>query len=129
MAGCRRLRTWATTSRSSSRVPWASNYASYKTYYFAFHDVEERGLTFNKDSVKVYVDDTEIAGGYSVVTEGLADGCTFEVKFADLKRISAVKAGSRIRVEYTSKLNENAVIGEQWQREQGQAAVFQQPER
>lgn len=90
----------------------ASNYASYKTYYFAFHDVEERGLTFNKDSVKVYVDDTEIAGGYSVVTEGLADGCTFEVKFADLKRISAVKAGSRIRVEYTSKLNENAVIGE-----------------
>lgn len=91
----------------------ASNYASYKTYYFAFHDVEERGLTFNKDSVKVYVDDTEITGGYSVVTEGLADGCTFEVKFADLKRISAVKAGSRIRVEYTSTLNENAVIGEQ----------------
>ena len=91
----------------------ASNYASYKTYYFAFHDVEERGLTFNKDSVKVYVDDTEITSGYSVVTEGLADGCTFEVKFADLKRIPAVKAGSKIRVEYTSTLNENAVIGEQ----------------
>lgn len=91
----------------------ASNYASYKTYYFAFHDVEERGLTFNKDSVKVYVDDTEITSGYEVVTEGLTDGCTFEVKFADLKQISAVKAGSKIRVEYTSKLNENAVIGEQ----------------
>lgn len=91
----------------------ASNYASYKTYYFAFHDVEERGLTFNKNSVKVYVDNTAITSGYTVVTEGLADGCTFEVKFADLKRISAVKAGSKIRVEYTSKLNENAVIGEQ----------------
>lgn len=91
----------------------ASNYASYKTYYFAFHDVEERGLTFNKDSVKVYVDNTAITSGYTVVTEGLADGCTFEVKFADLKQISAVKAGSKIRVEYTSKLNENAVIGEQ----------------
>ena len=91
----------------------ASNYASYKTYYFAFHDVEERGLTFNKDSVKVYVDNTAITSGYTVVTEGLTDGCTFEVKFADLKRISAVKAGSKIRVEYTSKLNENAVIGEQ----------------
>lgn len=89
----------------------ASNYASYKTYYFAFHDVEERGLTFNKDSVKVYVDDTEITSGYSVVTEGLTDGCTFEVKFADLKQISAVKAGSKIRVEYTSTLNENAVLG------------------
>lgn len=91
----------------------ASNYASYKTYYFAFHDVEERGLTFNKNSVKVYVDNTAITSGYTVVTEGLADGCTFEVKFADLKQISAVKAGSKIRVEYTSKLNENAVIGEQ----------------
>lgn len=91
----------------------ASNYASYKTYYFAFHDVEENSLTFNKNSVKVYVDNTAITSGYTVVTEGLADGCTFEVKFADLKRISAVKAGSKIRVEYTSKLNENAVIGEQ----------------
>lgn len=89
----------------------ASNYASYKTYYFAFHDVEERGLTFNKDSVKVYVDNTAITSGYSVVTEGLTDGCTFEVKFADLKQISAVKAGSKIRVEYTSTLNENAVLG------------------
>lgn len=89
----------------------ASNYASYKTYYFAFHDVEERGLTFNKDSVKVYVDDTEITSGYSVVTEGLTDGCTFEVKFANLKTIDGVKAGSKIRVEYTSTLNENAVLG------------------
>lgn len=89
----------------------ASNYASYKTYYFAFHDVEENSLTFNKDSVKVYVDNTAITSGYTVVTEGLTDGCTFEVKFADLKQISAVKAGSKIRVEYTSTLNENAVLG------------------
>lgn len=89
----------------------APNYASYKTYYFAFHDVEERGLTFNKDSVKVYVDNTAITSDYEVVTEGLTDGCTFEVKFADLKQISAVKAGSKIRVEYTSTLNENAVLG------------------
>lgn len=90
----------------------ASNYADYDTYYFAFHDVEENSLTFNKDSVKVYVDDTEITSGYSVVTEDLTDGCTFEVKFADLKTIDGVKAGSKIRVEYTSTLNENAVIGE-----------------
>lgn len=46
----------------------ASNYADYDTYYFAFHDVEENSLTFNKDSVKVYVDDAEITSGYSVVT-------------------------------------------------------------
>lgn len=91
----------------------ASNYADYTKYYFAFHDVEETGLTFNKDSVKVYVDDTEITTGYQLVTDGLTDGCTFEVKFADLKTIGAVKAGSKIRVEYTSTLNENANLGQQ----------------
>ena len=91
----------------------ASNYADYTKYYFAFHDVEEPGLTFNKDSVKVYVDDTEITEGYQLVTEKLTDDCTFEVKFADLKTIKAVKAGSKIRVEYTSTLKENANLGQQ----------------
>jgi len=38
----------------------ASNYASYTTYKFAFHDKESAGLTFNEKSVKVYVDGTEM---------------------------------------------------------------------
>ena len=90
----------------------ASNFADYGSYYFAFHDVEEPGLTFNKSSVKVYVDDTEISTGYQLVTDGLTDGCTFEVKFDDLKKVANVKAGSKIRVEYTSTLNDNAVLGQ-----------------
>ena len=90
----------------------ASNYADYKTYYFAFHDVEEKGLTFNKDSVKVYVDGNEITSGYEVVTNP-TDGCTFEVVFNNLKDIAAVKAGSKITVEYTSELNDKAVLGSQ----------------
>ena len=88
----------------------ASNYADYKTYYFAFHDVEEKGLTFNKDSVKVYVDGKEITTGYEVVTNP-TDGCTFEVVFNDLKDIKAVKASSKVTVEYTSELNDDAVLG------------------
>ena len=90
----------------------ASNYADYKEYYFAFHDVEEKGLTFNKDSVKVYVDGNEITTGYEVVTN-TTDKCTFEVVFADLKKIDAVKAGSKVTVEYTSLLNNDAVLGNQ----------------
>ena len=95
------------------------NYADYKTYYFAFHDKEETGLTFNADSVKVYVDGKEITSGYEVVTDkdkmpetDAADKCTFEVVFNDLKDIEAVHAGSKITVEYTSTLNDNAVIGQ-----------------
>lgn len=95
----------------------ATNYAQYKQYYFAFHDNEEEGLTFNKDSVKVYVDDTEITKGYTVVTN-TADNCTFEVVFNDLiaaakENSVTVNGGSKIRVEYTSKLNENAKIGKE----------------
>lgn len=89
----------------------ASNFADYDTYYFAFHDVEEKGLTFDKGSVKVYVDDAEITSGYQLVTNP-ADDCTFEVKFANLKNVKGVKAGSKIRVEYTSTLNSDAVLGQ-----------------
>lgn len=84
--------------------------AEYTSYYFAFHDEEEAGLTFNKDSVEVYVDDTKITAGFEVKTS-TNDGCSFEVVFSDLKAIKDVHAGSKIRVEYTATLNENAVIG------------------
>ena len=88
-----------------------ADYAEYTTsYYFAFHDVEETGLAFNSDSVKVYVDNTEITTGFEVKTT-TTDGCSFEVVFNNLKDINAVHAGSKIRVEYTSTLNANAVVG------------------
>ena len=87
-----------------------ADYAEYTSYYFAFHDVEERGLTFNSNSIKVYVDDAEIKTGFEVKTS-TTDGCSFEVVFSNLKDINAVHAGSKIRVEYTSTLNANAVIG------------------
>lgn len=91
----------------------AADYAEYSKYYFAFHDKEEQGLTFNKNSVKVYLDNNEITTGFEVKTSNFAQGedCTFEVIFNDLKQISEVHAGSVIRVEYTSTLNQNAVIG------------------
>ena len=91
----------------------AADYDNYKVYKMTFHDHESQGLSFKKESVKVYVDGKIVndTSKYEVVTEGLKDGCTFEVKFADLKQISGVKAGSVITVEYESELNENAVIG------------------
>ena len=87
-----------------------ADYTEYTSYYFAFHDEEEAGLTFDPDSVKVYVGDAEITTGFEVKTT-TTDGCSFEVVFSDLKTIDAVQAGSKIRVEYTSTLNPNAVIG------------------
>ena len=90
---------------------------SYKTYYYAFHDVEEAGLTFDPSSVKVFVGDEETgtkidASNYTVVTNP-ADGCTFEIVFDDLKNIPSVTAKSIITVTYESTLNGNAVLGAQ----------------
>lgn len=89
---------------------------SYKTYYYAFHDVEEKGLTFDPDSVEVFVGDevtgTKITTGYTVDTSP-ADGCTFEIVFDDLKKVTDVTANSIITVTYESTLNTNAVLGKQ----------------
>ena len=92
-----------------------SNYADYKTYYLAFHDVEETGLYFNVDSVKVAVDGTAVdASNYTVKTaKDLTDGCTFEVVFTNLKNVANAKASSEITVDYTSTLTEKAVLGDQ----------------
>lgn len=88
------------------------DYTEYTSYYFAFHDEEEAGLTFNPKSVKVYVNDTEIKTGFEVENSP-TDGCSFEVVFSNLKDIAAVQAGSKIRVEYTATLNDKAVIGDE----------------
>lgn len=87
-----------------------ADYTEYTSYYFAFHDKEETGLTFNPESVKVYVGDAEIKTGFEVENSP-TDGCSFEVVFSNLKDIAAVQAGSKIRVEYTATLNDKAVIG------------------
>ncbi|MGI5958413.1 MAG: isopeptide-forming domain-containing fimbrial protein [Massiliimalia sp.] len=94
-----------------------NNYADYESYVLTFHDTESAGLTFQESSVKVYIDGKLTSNGYTVVTQGLSDGYTFEVRFADLKTVTAddtttkAKNDSVITVEYESVLNENAVIG------------------
>ena len=87
-----------------------NNYTSYKTYTLKFHDKAEKGLTFNKDSVKVYVNDKQITSGYRIEEEN-KDKCTFELIFDEMKNIQEATNNSIVRVEYTSTLNEDAVLG------------------
>lgn len=75
-----------------------------------FHDTESAGLTFDENSVKVYVDGSEITTGFRVESPA-EDEHTFDVVFDDLKAISSVHNGSVITVEYESTLNTSAVIG------------------
>ena len=87
-----------------------SDYERYTTYYYAFHDVAEHGLTFDKTSVEVFVDGAKIISGYTVTTPA-TDGCTFEVIFNNLKDIPAVNENSHIVVTYNATLNDTAVLG------------------
>lgn len=93
------------------------NYSEYETYAMTFHDTEAQGLKFDSNSVKVYVNDVLIKQGYTVVTDGLSEGVTFEIRFTDLKATDTalenilINHDSTIRVEYESVLSDNAVLG------------------
>lgn len=101
------------------------NIAAYMTYAYTFHDTMSEGLTFVNDKdhpVKVYAVNgetkTEIKTGYDVVTTGLANKETFNVKFADLKLAEDAKGtaitineNTKIVVEYYGQLNEQSKIG------------------
>lgn len=94
----------------------ASNFASYKgEYKLVFHDTMETGLTFNENSVKVFVNEAEVANKFYTVAR--TNDQNFTVTIADLKTLTYgenntnVVAGNEIHVEFTATLNENANIG------------------
>lgn len=90
----------------------ASDYKEYKAaYQLVFHDTLSAGLTFDKNSVKVYTNDsnTPIAADQYTVTYPATDGHTFDVTIKDVKALDGTV--TKIRVEYEATLNEHAVIG------------------
>ena len=75
------------------------------------HDKMEKGLTFDNKSVKVKVDNGDVAvSNYTLTNSNLSDGCTFEIEFED-SYIAGLAAGTQIEVTYSATLNESAVIG------------------
>ena len=95
-----------------------TDFAAYKTYKLVFHDNQSAGLTFNEKSVVVKYGDKTLGSDSYTVTENPEDKDTFDITIADAKSIKDaegnainVAAGGEFTVEYTSTLNENAVIG------------------
>ena len=87
----------------------AENVSSYTTYKVVFHDTLSKGLSYNNDA-KVYIGGTE-TNGFTVTATVNADGTTtLTVSCDDVKALGAGNS-SVITVEYTAKLNENAVLG------------------
>ena len=103
----------------------ADNVTSYTTYKVVFHDTLSKGLTLNATygegenanvvtsgvTVKVGDADADKASNFVITAVNNADGTTtLTVSCDDVKALGAGNS-SVITVEYTAKLNENAVLG------------------
>lgn len=78
---------------------------------YVMHDVMDDGLEYEKVSSVTLNDKTVDSSNYTVVTEGLTDGCTFEVRFTDAF-CSMLKSGNEIVVYYQATLTDKAVVKE-----------------
>lgn len=90
----------------------ADDYSQYKgAYQLVFHDTLSNGLTFNENSVKVYVNDsdTPVSSDQYTIAYPATDNHSFDVTINDVKSLG--DQVTKVRVEYTATLNENAVIG------------------
>ena len=95
-----------------------TDFAAYKTYKLVFHDQQSTGLTLNKDSVVVKYGNQTLGTDSYTLEAPATDQDTFDITINDAKTVKdadgsaiTVVAGGEFTVEYTSKLNENAVIG------------------
>lgn len=76
---------------------------------YVFYDTMSAGLTYTGVTGITLNGTTVDASNYTVVTEGLTDGCTFEVRFTQAF-CDTLKANDQIVISYTATVNENAVI-------------------
>lgn len=87
----------------------------YTNPVFNIYDKMSNGLSFVNDTahkLKVVVDGTEIVEGenrYTLVTNGLSDGKTFEIQFAKAFLENKENKGKKVEVTYYAQVNENAV--------------------
>lgn len=84
---------------------------------YVLHDKMDAGLTFDKNSVKVQKNETEVEASSSYTlkvkdtSSSITDDCTFEIVFTQ-EFCDALNANDTIIVTYSATLNENAKIGE-----------------
>ena len=77
---------------------------------YVLHDVMSKGLTLNAGSIKVQVGGSDLAAAnYTIKTNGLVDGCDFEIEFAQ-GYLDTIAGDTSIVVTYTAVVNEDAEV-------------------
>lgn len=85
----------------------ANNIESYKTYSLKFNDTLSKGLDYNNDAV-IKLGDKDVTSYFTPSYDATAKTLTFTCD--NILAFGATNS-DKIVVEYTAKLNENAVIG------------------
>lgn len=97
----------------------------YDTYYYAWHDIMDEALTFNKDSVSITIKGTDGAKSYTLqpnefnVVEFPGNNETFKIEIVDLKAIvdrefnnmdnlSHNQYGQQVVLNFNATLNDKA---------------------
>ena len=77
---------------------------------YILHDKMTEGLSLNADSFEITVGDTAVATtNYTIKTNGLTDGCTFEIEF-NKTYTATLEKNTVITVKYTATVNEKAIV-------------------
>jgi len=93
-----------------------SNIADYTTYKYTFTDTMSKGLTYTAKNAKtkITIGDTDVTSSFTETVTANTDGTTTVTWACDnLKGIEGVtfNKDTKVVVNYTAKLNENAVLG------------------
>ena len=82
---------------------------------YVLHDVMDSGLTYDSSSLNIFFKKSGASGGHQTLdptnyTLSYADGHTFDIEFKQTF-LDGLKKNDNVWIEYSAKLNENAVIG------------------
>ena len=91
-----------------------NNIADYTSYKYVFTDTMSKGLTYTAKNAKITIDGKDVTSSFTEVVTPKEDGSTVVTWTCDnLKGIEGVTldADTKVVVNYTAKLNDNAVLG------------------
>lgn len=91
-----------------------NNIADYTTYKYTFTDTMSKGLTYTAKNAKITIGETDVTSSFKETVTANTDGTTTVTWDCDnLKGIKNVTLAENttVVVNYTAKLNENAVLG------------------
>ena len=100
--------------RLTATLPSSEYYNLYKDYYLEFHDTMSAGLEYVDGSMKIFYGAADKNGeSINPSWSPVADGNSFSYITTELKAGKGLTAGDKVVIEYSARVTDDAVVGEQ----------------